>query len=124
MIDINLIIANNVMDQMKQHNTKQIELAKTIGVTKQVMSKMLNGSRMISIVELRRIADYFHVQVSDLMKLSTVSENDNVIQNLMCRVNSEAARRALHIADELSDMIIFHANVRENAQSMILPWDM
>lgn len=124
MIDINLIIANNIMDQMRQYNTKQIELAKAIGVTKQVMSKMLNGSRLISIVELRRIADYFHVQVSDLMKLSTVSENDNVIQNLMCRVNSEAARQALRTADELADMIIFHANIRENAQSMMLPWDM
>lgn len=124
MIDINLIIANNVMNQMKQHNTKQIELAKTIGVTKQVMSKMLNGSRLISIVELRRIANYFHVHVSDLMKLSMVSENDNVIQNLMCRVNSEAARQALRTADELADMIIFHGNVRENAQSMMLPWDM
>lgn len=124
MIDINLIIANNIMDQMRQYNTKQIELAKAIGVTKQVMSKMLNGSRLISIVELRRIADYFHIQMNDLMKLSTVSENDNVIQNLMCRVNSEAARHALRTADELADMIIFHANVRENAQSMMLPWDM
>lgn len=124
MIDINLIIANNIMDQMRQYNTKQIELAKAIGVTKQIMSKMLNGSRLITIMELRRIADYFHVQMSDLMKLSTVSKNDKVIQNLMCRVNSEAARQALRIADELSDMIIFHANVRENAQSMMLPWDM
>lgn len=124
MININPIITNNIMDQMKQHNTKQIALAKAIGVKKQVMSKMLNGSRLISIVELRRIADYFHIQMNDLMKLSTVSENDNVIQNLMCRVNSEAARQALRTADELADMIIFHANVRENAQSMMLPWDM
>ena len=122
MIDINLIIANNVMDQMKQHNTKQIELAKEIGVTRQVMSKMLNGSRLISILELRRIADYFHVQVSDLMKLSTVSENYNVIQNLMCRVNSKAARQALRTADELADMIIFHANVRENVKEMCKTW--
>lgn len=58
------------------------------------------------------------------MKLSTVFENYNVIQKLMCRVNSEAARQALRTADELADMIIFHANIRENAQSMMLPWDM
>lgn len=124
MIDINLIIANNIMDQMKQHNTKQIELAKAIGVTKQIMSKMLNGSRLITIMELRRIADYFHVQMSDLMKLSTVSKNDKVIQNLMCRVNSEAARQALRTADELADMIIFHANVRENVKEMCKTWKM
>ena len=99
MVDINVVVANNIMDQMKRHNTKQIELAKAIGVTKQVMSKMLNGSRLISIVELRRIADYFHVQTDDLMKLPTVDDERNVMRAFMGKVNSEAARQALRTAD-------------------------
>ncbi len=124
MVDINVVVANNIMDQMKRHNTKQIELAKAIGVTKQVMSKMLNGSRLISIVELRRIADYFHVQTDDLMKLPTVDDERNVMRAFMGKVNSEAARQALRTADELADLIIFHANVRENAQEMSETWEM
>lgn len=124
MVDINVVVANNIMDQMKRHNTKQIELAKAIGVTKQVISKMLNGSRLISIVELRRIADYFHVQTDDLMKLPTVDDERNVMRAFMGKVNSEAARQALRTADELADLIIFHANVRENAQEMSETWEM
>ena len=60
MVDINVVVANNIVDQMKKTNTKQIDLANAIGVTKQIMSKMLNGSRLISIAELRKIADYYH----------------------------------------------------------------
>ena len=128
MVDINVVVANNIMDQMKKHNTKQIELANAIGVTKQIMSKMLNGSRLISIAELRKIADYYHIQVDDLMKEPVVSYvvsyNTNVVRAFMGKVNSDAARDALRIADELADMIIFHANVRENAKTMSETWEM
>ena len=124
MVDINIVVANNIMDQMKKHNTKQIELAKAIGVTKQIMSKMLNGSRLISIAELRRIADYYHVQTDDLMKEPAEAYNANVVRAFMDRVNSDAARDALRTADELADMIVFHANVRDNAKERSETWEM
>ena len=124
MVDINVVVANNIMDQMKKHNTKQIELANAIGVTKQIMSKMLNGSRLISIAELRKIADYYHVQTDDLLKEPAVSYDTNVVRAFMGKVNSDAAREALRTADELADMIIFHANVRENAKEMSKTWEM
>ena len=124
MVDINVVVADNIMDQMKKHDTKQIELANAIGVTKQIMSKMLNGSRLISIAELRKIADYYHVQTDDLMKESAVSYDTNVVWAFMGKVNSDAAREALRTADELADMIIFHANVRENAKAMFETWEM
>lgn len=124
MMDINVVVANNIMDQMKKHNTKQIELANAIGVTKQIMSKMLNGSRLISIAELRRIADYYHVRTDDLMKEPAEIYNTNVVRAFMGKVNSDAARDALRTADELADMIIFHANVRDNAKEMSETWEM
>ena len=124
MADINVIVANNIMDQMKKHNTKQIELANAIGVTKQIMSKMLNGSRLISIAEMRKIADYYHVQTDDLMRAPAVSYDTNVVRAFMGKVNTDAAREALRIADKLADMIIFHANVRENTKEMSKTWEM
>ena len=124
MVDINVVVANNIMDQMRIHNTKQIELANAIGVTKQIMSKMLNGSRLISIAELRKIADYYHVQTDDLMKEPAETYNTDAVRAFMGKVNSSAARDALRTADELADMIIFHANVRENAKEMSETWEM
>lgn len=69
MVDINVVVANNIMDQMKKHNTKQIDLANAIGVSKQIMSKMLNGSRLISVAELHKIEDYFLIKTDDLLQI-------------------------------------------------------
>lgn len=124
MLDINVVVANNVIEQMKKKNVKQIELANAIGVTKQVMSKMLNGSRMINIAELHKISEYFGIKMDDLMYESTVSQDENVVKAFMGKVNTEAAREALNIVDELADMIIYHANVRENAKIMSKIWEM
>lgn len=124
MTDINVVVVNNIIAQMKRHNTKQIELAAAIGVTKQIMSKILNGSRLISISELRRIADYYHVQTDDLMRETKTACDTDVVRAFMGKVNTDAAREALCTADELADMIIFHANVRENAKEMSETWGM
>jgi transcriptional regulator with XRE-family HTH domain len=124
MLDINVVVANNVIEQMKKKNVKQIELANAIGVTKQVMSKMLNGSRMINIAELHKISEYFGIKMDDLMYESTVSQDENVVKAFMGKVNTEAAREALNIVDELADMINYHANVRENAKIMSKTWEM
>lgn len=124
MVDINIVVANNIMDQMKMHNIKQIDLANAIHVSKQIMSKMLNGSRLISVAELHRIADYFHITMDDLLKKPAEPAEGDVMRAFMGKVGSEEAREALRTADKLADMIIFHANVRENAKVMSKKWEM
>lgn len=124
MVDINVVVANNISNLMKKKNTKQIDLANAIGVTKQIMSKMLNGSRLINIAELHKIADYFNVKMDDLMKMPDTACNGNVVKAFMGKVNSDAAKDALRTVDELADMIVFHANVRENAAIMSETWEM
>jgi len=124
MVDVNAVVASNIMSKMKEHNTKQIELANAIGVSKQVMSKMLNGARLISIAELQKIAAYYHVPTDELLCRPAEACNVNVVRAFMGKVNSAAAREALRTADELADLIIFHANVRDNARIMAEPWEM
>lgn len=124
MVDINVVVANNILDLMKKKNMKQIDLANAIGVTKQIMSKMLNGSRLINIAELHKIADYFDVKMDDLMKTPDTTYTTDVVKAFMGKVNSDAAREALRTADVLADMIIFHANVRKNAVIMSEIWEM
>lgn len=124
MVDINVVVANNILDLMKKKNMKQIDLANAIGVTKQIMSKMLNGSRLINIAELHKIADYFDVKMDDLMKTPETTYTTDVVKAFMGKVNSDAAREALRTADVLADMIIFHANVRKNAVIMSEIWEM
>ncbi|MCD8083120.1 MAG: helix-turn-helix domain-containing protein [Clostridiales bacterium] len=123
MVDMNTIIANNISAQLKKQNKKQTELAEGIGVTKQVVNKILNGSRMVNAVELHRIADYFHVTMEELVTACAEGQNVNVIRAFMGQVKTDAAREALSVADELADMILFHARVRENSTAMMQTWE-
>lgn len=51
MLDLNMIIANNIQAELKKENKKQVDLAEEIGVSKQTMSKIMNGARAINAVE-------------------------------------------------------------------------
>ncbi|SFO29984.1 DNA-binding transcriptional regulator, XRE-family HTH domain [Pseudobutyrivibrio sp. UC1225] len=124
MVDINVVVANNIIDLMKKNHTKQKDLAVEIGVSKQIMSKMLNGSRMISIAELHKIAEYYHVKMDDLLKQQNIMKEGDVVKAFMGKVSTDAARDALKMVDELADMIVYHANIRENSSVMSETWEM
>lgn len=123
MLDMNLVIANNILMRLKEQNKKQVDLADGIGISKQIISKMLNGSRAINAIELRKIAEYLGVTMDALAKLPEVPQENNVIHAFMGRVTSEGGKNALAIADKISDMILFHSKVRANGTQMMQPWE-
>ena len=121
MMDINKAIANNILDCLRKQGKKQAELAEGIGVSKQTMSKMLNGGRIINAVELKKISDYLHVSMETIMRLPATQAETDTIHAFMGKVESEQAREALRLADTLSDMILFHSRVRRNGIEMMKP---
>jgi transcriptional regulator with XRE-family HTH domain len=123
MVDMNMIIAGNISALLKKQNKKQTDLAEALGTNKQTVNKMMNGSRMINAIELKSISDYLGVKMEELTKISSGREDTNIVHAFMGRVQAEDARRALKLADELSDMIIFHKRVRENGNTMMQPWE-
>lgn len=123
MLDVNMMIANNIQAVMKKQNKKQIELADGIGVSKQTMSKIMNGARMINAIELRKIAEFLHVPMETLVKMPEKPIDTNVIHAFMGRVKTEEARQAIRVADEVSDLILFHTKVYENGRKMEQPWE-
>lgn len=123
MIDVNEMIAANIVAILKQQNKKQIDLAEALQTNKQTVSKMLNGSRMINAVELKRIAEFLGVKMEELTKLRENVADTDIVHAFMGKVESEQAKEALQIADRLSDMILFHRIVRENGMAMMESWE-
>ena len=123
MVDMNMMIAGNILALLKKQNKKQTDLAEALGTSKQTVNKMLNGTRMISATELKSIADYLGVKMEELTKLSPLCADTNIVHAFMGKVQSEQARQALQIADDLSDMILFHKKVRENGNAMMTAWE-
>lgn len=124
MVDMNVVIANNILNRLRENGKKQVDLADALGVSRQTMSKMLSGTRMINAVELNRIADYFNISMDELVTIPEEVPDNNVVRAFMGKVESESAKKALEIVDELADLVLFHADVREKAESMMKPWRM
>ena len=110
-------------DINKKENKKQVDLAEGIGVSKQTMSKIMNGARAINAIELHKISEYLHVSMDSLMKMPEKPMDTNVIHAFMGRVKTEEARKGIQLADELSNMILFHTRVCENGKKMEQPWE-
>lgn len=119
MTDINMMIANNILEILRKQGKKQMDLAEGIGVSKQTMSKMLNGGRMINAIELKKISDYLKVPMERIMKTPDTDITTDVIHTFMGRVETEEAKEAIRVADEVSNLIIFHNRVRENGLAMM-----
>lgn len=83
MLDVNMMIANNIQNQLKKENKKQIDLAEGIGVSRQTMSKIMNGARAINAIELHKISEYLHVPMETLMKMPEHPVDTNVIHAFM-----------------------------------------
>ena len=123
MVDMNTVIAGNILSLLKKQNKKQTDLANALRTNKQTVNKMLNGTRMINAVELKSIAEYLGVKMEELTKIPSIHADTNIVHVFMGKVQSEQAKQALVIADELSDMILFHKKVRENGKAMMIAWE-
>lgn len=123
MVNMNEIISNNIMNIMKQNEKKQVDLAGYLGVSKQVISKMLSGARMINAIELQKIAEFLGVSMESLVKIPQVIPETNTVKAFMGRVESQEAKDGLKIADEIANLICFYARTRENAEEMMQPWE-
>lgn len=123
MVDMNAMIADNILTILKQQNKKQTDLAGALETNKQTVSKMLNGARMINAVELKKIADFLGVKMEELTRMRGNTADTDIVHAFMGKVGSEQAENALRIADKLSNMILFHSRVRENGISMMEAWD-
>ncbi|MCB7317735.1 helix-turn-helix domain-containing protein [Lacrimispora sp. 210928-DFI.3.58] len=123
MVNMNEIISNNIMNIMKQNDKKQVDLAGYLGVSKQVISKMLSGARMINAIELQKIAEFLGVTMERLVKVPQMIPETNTVKAFMGRVESQEAKDGLEIADEIANMICFYARTHENAAEMMQPWE-
>lgn len=123
MVKASEIISNNIMNIMKQNGKKQIDLADYLGVSKQVISKMLTGGRMINAIELQKISEFLGTSMENLVKRPELFQETNAIKAFMGKVETQEARDGLGIADEIANLICFYARARENAEEMMKPWE-
>ena len=49
--------------------------------------------------------------------------SENSIRALLSRARTKEAREGIKLADQVSDMILFHTRIYNNGRKMEQPWD-
>ena len=113
MIDMNMIIVHNIRNALKTVGKNKEELAIALGYSKQAVCDILSGSRSITALELKQIADFCNVSVESLVALPAKPVETNVVLGFIDKVKTEEAKEGIRIADKLIDMYIFHSHVNK-----------
>ena len=118
MTDMNLVIAKNILTNLQAKKKKQKDLAAYLGVSPQIMSKIMNTERTISAIELKKISDFLDVSLNDLMSNPKSEEDFDVSLAFMGKISSEGGKKAVEIASLVADTIIFYDRIIENGKKM------
>ena len=84
MKNLNLIIGQNIKKMLKINSLTQTELSNHLGVPRQTINKIVSGSRVVSCIELKSIANFFACSMEKIIEEQTdVVYSDNVFAFLM-----------------------------------------
>lgn len=122
-MDTNMIIGNNIRKLLKERNIKQTELAGALGTNKQTVSKMIYGNRMITAIELRQIASFLGVSMEEITRIEPSGYENGIKGVFLGCMDLSGENNAISIADRISDLIVFHAEIKRNSIEMMGAWD-
>jgi len=83
----------------------QTDMAERIGISKQVMGKIIHGKKAISLIEIKKIADVMDISVDSLMQSMSAEKRSEPIFLMMGRAKnpntSDDFRFLNHVMDEM-----------------------
>jgi len=87
------------------NNMTQTELAEKIGISKQVMGKIIHGKKAISLPEISKIANVMGTTIDDLMRQNLVEDSAEPVFLMMGREGNPDTKDKLrfinHVMDEM-----------------------
>ncbi|EKN67978.1 helix-turn-helix transcriptional regulator [Schinkia azotoformans] len=105
---------------IEKHHITQQEFADRIGVSKQVMSKIVKGQKATNIQEIQKIADVMNISVDELINHESQT---NVIEDpilfMMDRTGNSKIRQHLQFLDFVMDEIIELEELSQESRRII-----
>ncbi len=98
-------VGKNISHAMEKHGLTQQHLADQLGVSKQVMSKIINGKKAINVAELSQIASILGSSADMLLSVGNNSQEHKPGFFFMGAIHNEEARRNVDLLREAIDQI-------------------
>ena len=102
-------VGNNIQSILSVQGKTQQFLAEQLGISKQVMSKIITGAKAINVAEISKIANVLNVSVDRLLETS-------VIQG---QVKSASTKQKIEILQKIIDEILWleeYADAKQTAK--------
>ena len=123
MVDMNIVIADNIMIHLERKKKKQVDLAEYLNVSRQTVSKMLSGMRTITAPELGRIAEFCGTKMEKLLEIPDYMDEMDMVHAFMGQVNTEEARQSIQDLGAMIDMVLYHHQVMESGTALMTEWE-
>lgn len=98
-------IGTKISEFLEREGITQTDMADRIGVSKQVMGKIIHGKKAINLIEIKKIADVMRVSVDSLMQNGSAEKRPEPIFLMMGRAKnpntSDDFRFLNHVMDEI-----------------------
>lgn len=98
-------VGKNISLAMEKRGMTQQHLADQLGISKQVMSKIINGKKAINVAELSQIASILGSSADMLLSVRNNSQEHKLTSVFMGEIHNEEARRNVDFLRDAIDQI-------------------
>lgn len=100
-------VGRNIQTFLGAKGKTQQNLADAMGISKQVMSKIINGNKAINVNEITKIAEYLEISVDDILSVDSEMDYSESVVDFMGLIGGDSAREKVeHIMDAIDEIFL------------------
>ncbi len=100
----NRVLIENIRDAMRRKNKKQVHIARRLQLQRQTVHKMLNGSRTITAIELKEIADFLEVSTDALLAMPQQKQEKEILRRIAKYAETPEAEKQIQAVETIIDL--------------------
>lgn len=99
-------LIENIRDAMRRKNKKQVHIARRLQLQRQTVHKMLNGSRTITAIELKEIADFLEVTTDELLAMPQQNQEKEVLRKIAKYAETSEAEKQIRAVETIIELYL------------------
>ena len=100
-------VGRNIQTFLGAKGKTQQNLADAMGISKQVMSKIINGNKAINVNEITKIAEYLEISVDDILSVESQMDCSESVVDFMGLISDDSEREKVeHIMDAIDEIFL------------------
>lgn len=100
-------IGEKISKWLQEQNYTQSDLAERLEISRQVMSKIINGKKAINLIEIKQIAEIMNVTIDELIGTSVKANSiEDPIMFMIGKLGNDKTKENLRFLDHVMDEMI------------------